>query len=203
MAQNSAKEKPRTRAPNKESEILSHACRLFAENGFDGTSIRDISGAVGISNAALYHYFSDKDALFARIYISVTENLCCFVESHIDPELSASQQLRSFMGAYGEYFEDNRSECVAASLTFRALKVPEHRTQAMYWRDRYENGLRKIIQDGIASGEFRDTNAALTGRAVLSCLNWLQRWYSPDGDMRPVEIVDAYADIILGGITKK
>lgn len=201
MARNSTKTSPRPRV-NKEAKILSTACQLFAQNGFDGTSIRDISGAVGISNAALYHYFSDKDALFTRIFISVTENLCCFVESHIEPNKPASTQLRAFMGAYGVYFEDHRSECVAASLSFRVLKQSEQRNQAMYWRDRYEGVLRKIIQDGVDNGEFQEVSAALTGRAVLSCLNWLQRWYSPDGDMRPVEIVDAYADIILGGINK-
>ena len=41
---------------------------------------------------------------------------------------------------------------------------------------------------------------ALTGRLVLSSLNWLHRWYSPTGKLTPVEIVGTYADILLGGI---
>ena len=71
---------------NKEATILAEACRLFATNGIAETSIRDIAEAAGISNAALYHFFSDKSEPFARIFVSVTSQLCGFVESRVDPD---------------------------------------------------------------------------------------------------------------------
>ena len=185
---------------NKEATILAEACRLFATNGFAETSIRDIAEAAGISNAALYHFFADKNELFARIFVAVTEQLCNFVEARIDPSQSAAQRLRAFMRGYAQFFEDHSSECIAASLSFRALVDSPRRNEAIYWRDRYEGALRAIIREGMASAEFRDGDAALAGRAVLSCLNWLHRWYSKGGRMTPVEIVDGYADILIGGI---
>jgi AcrR family transcriptional regulator len=185
---------------NKEAIILAEACRLFATKGFDGASIRDIAEAAGISNAALYHFFTDKNELFARIFIAVTERLCHFVEARIDADEAPAQRLRAFMRGYAKFFEDHAHECVAASLSFRALVDSPRRDEAIYWRDRYEGKLREIISDGMASGAFRRGDAALAGRAVLSCLNWLHRWYNAEGPMRPVEIVDGYADILLGGI---
>jgi AcrR family transcriptional regulator len=185
---------------NKEAIILAAACRLFATKGFDGASIRDIADAAGISNAALYHFFADKNELFARIFIAVTEQLCSFVEARIDPNDEATTRLRAFMHGYAKFFEDHTDECVAASLSFRALADSPKRNEAIYWRDRYEGLLRSIIADGMDSGEFRAADAALAGRAVLSCLNWLHRWYNPDGPMRPIEIVDDYANLLLGGL---
>lgn len=185
---------------NKEAIILAAACRLFATKGFDGASIRDIADAAGISNAALYHFFADKNELFARIFIAVTEQLCSFVEARINPNDRATQRLRAFMRGYAQFFEDHTDECVAASLSFRALADSPKRDEAIYWRDRYEGLLRTIISEGMASGEFRPSDAALAGRAVLSCLNWLHRWYNPSGPMQPVEIVDSYADLLLGGL---
>ena len=44
--------------------ILREAVLLFAQTGYSGVSMRDIAGAVGISAAALYHHFPDKDALY-------------------------------------------------------------------------------------------------------------------------------------------
>lgn len=185
---------------NKEAIILAEACRLFASNGFDGTSIRDIANAVGISNAALYHYFADKNELFARIVTDVIERQCNFTEERIKADNTAGQKLRSFMRAYAEFFQEHASEAIASSRSFGALEKSPERDHAIYWRDRYENLLRDIIREGVAAGEFRDGDVALTGRAVLSCLNWLHRWYSPTGTLSPAEIVEGYADILLRGI---
>jgi AcrR family transcriptional regulator len=185
---------------NKEATILAEACRLFASHGFDGTSIRDIANAVGISNAALYHYFADKNELFARIVTDVIERQFSFTEERIRPDDSAGEKLRSFMRAYADFFEANVSEAIASSRSFGALEKSPERDHAIYWRDRYEHLLREIIREGMAAGEFREGDVALTGRAVLSCLNWLHRWYSPAGSLSPVKIVDGYADILLRGI---
>jgi AcrR family transcriptional regulator len=180
-----------------EAMILAEACQLFASRGFDGTSIRDIANAVGISNAALYHYFADKDELLARIVIN---GQCELMERRIEPGESPAEKLRAFMRAYAEFFEDNMAESIASSRSFSALENPVQRERAIYWRDRYENMLRAIVQEGMDSGEFREGDVALTGRAVLSCLNWMYRWYSPSGSLRPRDIVDTYADILIGGI---
>ncbi|MCV2891431.1 TetR/AcrR family transcriptional regulator [Ruegeria aquimaris] len=40
------------------------AAALFAEHGFAAVSIRDLARAVNTTPAALYHYFSDKDAIY-------------------------------------------------------------------------------------------------------------------------------------------
>jgi AcrR family transcriptional regulator len=49
---------------NKREEILGLSVPLFATTGFDGVSMRDIAAAVGVTPAALYHHFSDKEQLY-------------------------------------------------------------------------------------------------------------------------------------------
>jgi len=49
-------------------KILDATYRKFAENGYEGTSLTSIAREVGISKAALYHYFSSKEALFEQLY---------------------------------------------------------------------------------------------------------------------------------------
>ena len=44
--------------------ILRTATKLFLENGFNGTSTRDIAKHIGITQPALYHHFSDKEVLY-------------------------------------------------------------------------------------------------------------------------------------------
>ena len=45
-------------------EILELSAPLFARHGYDGVSMRDVAAAVGLTQAALYYHFSDKDQLY-------------------------------------------------------------------------------------------------------------------------------------------
>src|SRR5271167_3979110 len=51
----------------KLQHILLHSAQIFAEQGFEGTSIRDISRATGISLSGLYYYFESKQKLLYLI----------------------------------------------------------------------------------------------------------------------------------------
>jgi AcrR family transcriptional regulator len=51
----------------KREEILRTALEVVAQNGYAGTSVRQIGEAVGLTNAGLLHYFDSKDHLFAEI----------------------------------------------------------------------------------------------------------------------------------------
>ena len=51
------------------------AAALFAEKGFDNTSLQDVATAVGVTKAGLYHYFPTKHALFEAIVLDTLRDL--------------------------------------------------------------------------------------------------------------------------------
>jgi AcrR family transcriptional regulator len=65
---------PRSRALNERlraesrSRILTHALRLFAKNGYDGTTVKMIADAAGISQGLIYAHFASKEALLGAIF---------------------------------------------------------------------------------------------------------------------------------------
>src|SRR3990172_1984457 len=58
---------PTSRGEVTRTKLLEVAHGLFLENGFHGTSMRDIADAAGIAVGGIYNHFSDKEAIFAAV----------------------------------------------------------------------------------------------------------------------------------------
>lgn len=61
------KRAPSAKAQRRRAEIVETALSMFAERGFEGASIRDLSQALGINEAGIYYYFASKDALYGAV----------------------------------------------------------------------------------------------------------------------------------------
>lgn len=181
-------------------QILGESARLFATKGYDGTSMRDIAEACGISKSLLYHHFVDKDEIYARIALGSTQRLYEFVVDRLPESGTLIDRVRAFMTATGDYFQRYRSNWIASTAAFWSDPELRRHKERMMWRDRYEGLIRQLIQDAIDAGDFRAVDVPLTGRLVLSTLNWMHRWYRPDKDLTPGQIAESYFDLIFNGL---
>ena len=67
-------------------------------------------------------------------------------------------------------------------------------------RDRYERGVRQLIEAGMCSGEFIWGDSALAARALLGALNWSAHWFNPEGPMTAAEIAEGFSDYLIRGL---
>ena len=85
-----------------------------------------------------------------------------------------------------------------------AFEVPalsnERRAEIITARDRYEKVLRDLIEKGIADNEFRDVDSKLAVFAILGAINWIARWYRPEGPVHAAELGTQFADYLVGGL---
>ena len=181
-------------------QILTESARLFARKGYEGTSMRDIAEACGISKSLLYHHFSSKDEIYARVAVGATQELYHFVRERIPPGVRPSEKVRAFMVATAEYFRRYRWEWIASTTAFWNSPDRSGQKERMTRRDRYERFLRTLIQEAVDAGEIRDVDVAMAGRLVLSSLNWMHRWYKPEKPMTPEQIADVFFDMVFKGL---
>jgi tetracycline repressor-like protein len=74
------------------------------------------------------------------------------------------------------------------------------RAEVIAARDRYEQALRDIVRRGIAAGEFRAVDPKLAVFAILGAINWIARWYAPDGSVRSQELGAHFSDHLIRGL---
>ncbi|HAP24595.1 MAG TPA: TetR family transcriptional regulator [Achromobacter sp.] len=190
--------RPPTLAAPRE-RILEEAAKLFARSGYDGSSISDLAGAIGVSKAAIYHYYPTKQDIYDAIILQVLEGLTQTVGRDVAGAEGGVARLRAFMVGHARYFEQHHAQFVTMLIGYSGMALSE-REDAARLRDSYEKQLRDVIAQGVAESAFRALDVAATGRAVLSMLNWMVRWYKPGQGDSAESIADGYFDLLVGGM---
>ena len=188
-----------TAGPSRAREILRESARLFAANGFDGTSMQDIASAVGIKKASLYHFFPDKAEIHSTIVIQSLTRLTELVQDRQRGLTSAADRVEAFARAHAQHIAENAPFYFTAALGYNEIADPAAKAKVKRMRDGYEETLRGILRDGIHAGEFRELDVKLAARAIISCLNWMARWWRPDGPDSAETIASDYVKLIIRG----
>ncbi len=180
--------------------ILVEAAAMFAERGYERTSMRDLAERCGISKSLLYHHFADKEALYSRIALGFTREMHDFVAARIPADAAVSEKIRHYMIASAEFFEQNRLVWIASTAAFWSDPELRRQSERIQWRDQYEALLRSLLAEGVARGELREMDVPIAGRLILSALNWMHRWYQPGQRLDARQIAEMYHGMIFGGL---
>jgi AcrR family transcriptional regulator len=180
--------------------ILSEATRLFAEQGFDATSVQDVVDAAGVTKGAFYYYFGSKNDLLYEIHQTFMAAAMVHVERTVASGLAPEEKLRAMIVAL---ITDVATYQAGVTVFFREMHrlSPEHRKAIRAERKRYENYFRLVIETGQEEGCFRASiSSRLQVLAILTMCNATYTWYRSTGPVPATDIGEAFADIVLAGI---
>jgi AcrR family transcriptional regulator len=177
-----------TRLPvdERRRQLLELGADLFARHSYDELSMARIAREAGISKPLLYHYFPSKQDFFEATLQEAAEELRRRTEP--DPELPPLDALRSSVGAYLAWIEEN--QLAYEKLIQSAGSVPEVRALIDEVRDRTS----ERILDGIGAGPEPAPKLRAAVRAWLWYMDgaihdWLQHRDMERGELR---------DLLLG-----
>lgn len=185
------------------NRILDEAAILFARNGYDNGSISEVAQRVGVTKAAIFHYYPSKQELYDALIVRTLSGLIESVGRDLKGTESPEAELRTFMLSHARYFEANYWSFVCMLIGFGGMEDPSLRSDAFRLRNEYEGMLRSIISRGIGAGVFADEDVSATGRAVLSMLNWMARWYNVDGSRSAADFALDYYNLIYKGLRRQ
>lgn len=181
------------------SRILHEATLLFSERGVDGTSMRMIAENLGVTKAAIYHYFASKDELHAAIHLARIDSALEEIERVASSDDNSWDKVRRLMTIMLNSIAAHRAEFTVL-LREGAPTEPAHWHVLLEKRQRYLSLIEQVLAEGVESGAFMpyDTHAAMY--AFVGMCNWSYTWIETDGATPVPEIADLFASIFLHGI---
>jgi AcrR family transcriptional regulator len=182
--------------PLELSPILRAALEAFSEQGFHGTSVRDISARAGLQAPALYYYHQNKEGVLVALLEAGTQDLARRVDEAMAD--AGPDPVRRFANVVRIIVLHMAYRTRLASLDWELRHVSEPaRKPYVARRKQIEVLVTTIVCDGVAAGEFRAEEPAETARAVLGMLQAITRWYQEGGPLRPEQLADRYVEIAL------
>jgi AcrR family transcriptional regulator len=166
------------RADNRLPLILDEAARLFAAQGFHGTSVRDIVRAIDMLPGSLYYHFATKEALLAAVYAEGVRRISAAVGTAIAGKREPWERLEAACVAHLEGLLDS-GDYAQVVIRVRPADAPSVAGELVKRRDEYEQLFVDLVQAlPLARGVDR-RNVRLM---LLGALNWSQTWYHPGRD---------------------
>ena len=170
-------------ASPRRQQIVEIAARLFARNGYRGTSIREIGEQAGVLGGSLYHHIKSKDALFVELHNAALDAAADKIAAAIEGLSDPWARLEAACVALLEIELDPSSLTLPLMNDFK--QVPNDvRLQLIERRDRFEDGFRALVDDLPLPA---DVDRSIYRNALLSLLNGAGDWYRP-GRLTPAEI---------------
>jgi AcrR family transcriptional regulator/DNA-binding XRE family transcriptional regulator len=183
--------------PGGREEIVAAAVALFPSKGYSRVSIRELAGRAGCSTANLYHHFGSKYDIFVTIIEGAMDRHFAGLEealtAHDEPRAQLRHVLRNHL-----LIHMTRPEVRLLAEDFHPMEGRELE-QFIGERDRYERGVRAIVERGVREGVLGVDDPAVAVRAALSACTSVDRWFRPDGPLSPDTIADRITRFLMTG----
>lgn len=182
-----------TGADGSVEAIRNAALAVFGEQGFAGSSIRELAAAANMSVAGIYHHFPSKLEILFDLMTRTMEGLVERTDRALDEAgVDAGSRLVAAVRAHVLFHMDERAASYVYNTELRSLDS-RRREKIVAQRDAYQRTWFEIVSEGRRRGEFDVDDVAAVTRALLTMCTAVYSWYRKDGPSSPDEIAEFYA----------
>ncbi|MFZ4649780.1 MAG: TetR/AcrR family transcriptional regulator [Rubrivivax sp.] len=179
----------RTRAHNRQPQLLQAAARVFRQTGYGMTTMRDIAAASGMTAGSIYYHYPSKGDLLLAVYAEGVRRVTAAVQAALGPAGSPWDRLERALTAHllmmvGQAPDDAPFAGVFVQVLPHDFP-PEHHRALIELRNGYEALFRALID---ALPLRRGSDRRLLRLQLIGALNHVPQWYRPAGARSPQAI---------------
>jgi AcrR family transcriptional regulator len=186
--------------PGKQDEILRTFTEKVASKGYDGTSLGEIAGELGLSKGTIMHHYGAKENILRRMSLEYMQRRLAELELIAAEYEEPARRLAAIITALITAFRDDRAATQAFSREFMRFAQEPVMEEVRVLRERYSATVRGELERGMATGTFRRLDSRVVSLQLIGMCNWGWTWIDPDGPLTVEEIAAVYVETVIGGL---
>jgi AcrR family transcriptional regulator len=189
----------RERYDRRQDGVVRAAASVFARQGYEATSMADLTQATGLTVGGLYHYIGSKEALLVRICEQLLDPLLERARELVAGAAEPDERLRLLLRAWLAHIEDHLDHMLVFQQERNALERAAHWQSVRRSRKEFERIVDAVLSELEAAGRLRLSDRGLALHAILGMVNHTPQWFRPRGRLSAAEIADGYCELLLRG----
>ena len=183
---------------SRRESILSSVGSFLSSGRLSSLTMQDIANELGITKGNLYYYFTDKQDILYQCHMRAMESsMRALLRAHAS-DLPLDTRLHQLLVDHVTgILKDGLGSVL---LTDLESLHPEQRDAYVTKRDEFERGVRAMIEEGMRTGLFHCDESQLAGFAMLGSINWITKWFHPDGRLSVEEVAYGISDFLMAGL---
>jgi AcrR family transcriptional regulator len=160
----------------KRERIMEAATRLFAAQGFHGTSVDAIAASLGVTKPFVYYHFKDKAQILTAICRRGAELTLGAIKAAETSPGTAAERLAFFCRSMAEIVIDHSHFLAVYNREIQTLSDTDRRSIARI-RTEIDRRVVALLEEGRSSGAFDVNDLAVTALSITMMLSNLWIWY--------------------------
>ena len=193
----------RAKSNDKYQRILEAAVKVFAKQGFYGSTIAQIAREAGVADGTIYLYFKNKDDILVQFFEFKTKQVFDRFQKIVSKSDNALEKLTQLIRRHLNEFERDRNMAVVYQSETRR-NSPLVKEQIRQMSKMYLDIVAEIVEQGQVEGCFRkDLYLGLVKRYILGAVEEvISTWIRSGGKYDLVAMADPLVDLLIRGIGK-
>jgi TetR/AcrR family transcriptional regulator, cholesterol catabolism regulator len=182
--------------------ITQKAGELFGKEGYHGVTVEQISKSLGISKPSIYYHFASKEEILFEFSRFAHDKALEGLKSIAAGTERADEKL---MRAIDFHIDLLSFELTPGMVDLHwQFSLPKKLARPIKKsRDEFDALLRKIINEGIEEGVFKEVNSTVVGFCIVGAINFLPQWFSSKGSLSREQIKTIIREYLMEGILKR
>lgn len=188
-------------ASERRDHLVKLAADLFAEKGFQATTVRNIADEAGILSGSLYHHFDSKESIVDEILAGFFSEIMSAYQQVIDETGDPRDTIAGLVRVAFGSLEPHRAAITVMQNDWNYLKGMDRFAYLTKSEDEVEKMWVDTLRTGQEEGLFRgDLDPKLTYRLIRDTIWVAVRWFRPGGRLNAQGLAEHYLKVMFDGI---
>jgi AcrR family transcriptional regulator len=182
----------------KRDAVVRAAAQAFNERGYHHTSLDDIAAALGVTKPTVYYYVANKEQLLYECFRAGLERIRVAFHEASRSDRPARERLNAVVHGYAEAIASEYGWCMVRA--HEQDLGPEMSRQINALKSEIDQGIRRLLRDGMADGSIGTCDPKITAFAMAGALNWIAHWYRENQPMSARQVAETFATFFENGL---